>query len=82
MKLIVTEKKVASVDITSLSSGDVFCLANEMHLNKKERNYFIVTARNGHREYYNLKNGANKPFNTDCSVIKVDCSLTIYDTIE
>ena len=81
MKIAVAEKK-AAVNITTLPVGEVFCLSNEMHLNKKERNYFIVTTRNGHREYYNLKSGAYKPFNTDCSVIEVDCSLTIYDTIE
>lgn len=79
---IIAEKKQTSVDITSLSSGDVFCLANEMHLNKKERNYFMAATRNGHREYYNLRNGANLPFNSDCPVIKVDCVLTIYDIME
>lgn len=84
MRITVAEKKVTPIDITALSVGDVFCLHNEIekYLNKKDRTYYIVTSRNGHREYYNLSNGQNRPLNTDCPVVKVDCILTIYDTIE
>jgi hypothetical protein len=84
MKITIAEKKVAPVNITTLSVGEVFYLSNEIQqrLDKKERNYYMVTTRNGHREYCSLKSGAIVSFNTDCSVIKVDCALIIYDTIE
>lgn len=84
MKIAVVEKKVTPVDITTLSVGDVFCLYSDIqkYLDKKVRSYYMVTTRNGHRGYYNVNNGQNKPFNTDCRVVKVDCSLMIYDTIE
>lgn len=77
-----TEKEIKSKQVRNLPSGTVFILYSEYFINSEDRDYYIVLTRNGHREYYNLLNGAFKSFNDDCPVVVVDCALSVYGVTE
>lgn len=67
------------VPIKDLPVGAVFVRESEIHKPKEEADFYLVTMRNGHREYINLNASAYYPLaNDNLPVIQMDCALTIY----
>ena len=67
------------VPIKDLPVGAVFIRFSEADKPKDEVDYYLVTMRNGHKEYINLNDSAYCSLAYDrLSVIQMDCALTIY----
>lgn len=68
-----------AVPIRDLPVGAVFIRESEAHRPKNEVDYYLVTMRNGHKEYINLNDSVYYSLNNDnLSVIQMDCALTVY----
>ena len=67
------------VFIRDLPVGAVFIRESEAYKSKEKVDYYLVTARNGHKEYVNLNTSICYSVGNDSfPVIQMDCALTIY----
>lgn len=71
------------VPVRDLPVGAVFMRYFEADKPKNEVDYFLITMRNGHREYLNLNDSVYYPVgNDELFVIQMDCALTVYGVKE
>ena len=79
MEITFAQKTSKPVLLEDLPVGAVFIREFEIHKPKDEADYYLVTMRNGNKEYIHLNTSTYYALANDrLPVIQMDCALTIY----